>query len=1318
MVNRLHPSGGSAAAGGISFQASICAIAYVHSLRGITVPWLDGLSASHPVSISSETMGPGDDISLELADDSIVEIQTKKGLKADKRFWSAMESLCEGISSKKCSFGILIVCPSSSNTIRSGYAEAVKRIGDGRNDMVSSIQQKLIEWLVQEGHNPEQVCARLRIRTVAALSDQIGDVAAAHAELGHICAVDSQISLAWNVLRKEALTTIEMRGRRTNVSLVSTLQASNITIKQQDTKTPAAVTLTLLDLIDSSTEAFGVIGINKRLSTDTAWIQLHAITTNDGVETYSTAEDALRAYHTFSNNSDLGDEQLVDAHTIGTFHKFCVVVGGPGSGKSLLLIRLAREFMKEASVSIRIKLRDLAKRIETTGCTVEEGLYTLGLAATGVSLDELQSSGLKELVLLCDGLDECGNFQSDIASGLNNISVSSPSYRIIVTTRPIGYDTNELRHWRHYRICPLDNKQIKQQLQTLCQEGLSDVDVSLEDLVEVINKNIIGSSKLISKSPLLLGFGAALILNGEYFKDSKPENYSHILNLIERSQAPRRSNAGEVSPAICQYVLNHLGWQVSTKPLSTAGEIEKQCATELQLHSGDSYLTSLQDIQKALVYWEESGLIERLRHGGIEFITFIHKTFAEYTAARYLDTLDKDSARSLIEQELENPDWEEILDFATQTSVAKIIAEETVKRAVCEDLTYSLVDRALGILTRPEISCEIPMTTEFIDRMFLQAFDKDRQKAYRVGASFINNKLSVIPGVEARAKLLLTAQFQWSRLIGWTVLVCHYPSQLERSAFSSIYFSFVAPGIANELFIKPNNPFHDERPDWKVYEAFVLEGLEFLLRDETTERQDELLAEFEKHKPLKSYGSMFELRDTLERVNRLDAYSKLTETFGMDYVGKLDLDFNKFDRANCVLFHDVFGGAFAVKSVSCPPITGMKHLAAFLQLAFVMQVPMTDALVWSPDCNTTSVQELVSAAAFVFGLSEVRLAEEIRYYHSDNVGHREYSGFSDIYSMIPNVDPAEVDWGRSQRIKIDNDILETLVHHPSQWVQYLATYMLHNRLEHTERLESCRRILDNGQGRALLIAVNLAEDLPKNLRCCLILDRLEKPFKPGTQHLFEQLISDDVQINQSYSELLTKALTSSEKTAESTARWCEQCSKSSESWLLRLLKQASQYWKVHELPYPQTGGTVPDSPRVAIYRAQSHFEEFNFTELSQLANDTRRDVRDYATKLLTQVVTDSEDDRSELVSKILEKHFPLDVSAKLLGKEIPFSREDLSKLCHLMDFDDPSYRRISVKLLFHPQLLHDECLKLAAKLKEDLDGGVRDEVYRWMDRFQ
>ena len=82
MTQKKNTSGGAAGAGGFNFQAAISAIAYVHSLRGTPVQWIEGLTASFPASVSSETGGPGDDISLELADGSTVEVQVKKGLRS------------------------------------------------------------------------------------------------------------------------------------------------------------------------------------------------------------------------------------------------------------------------------------------------------------------------------------------------------------------------------------------------------------------------------------------------------------------------------------------------------------------------------------------------------------------------------------------------------------------------------------------------------------------------------------------------------------------------------------------------------------------------------------------------------------------------------------------------------------------------------------------------------------------------------------------------------------------------------------------------------------------------------------------------------------------------------------------------------------------------------------------------------------------------------------------------------------------------------------------------------------------------------------
>ena len=626
MIQRTNISGGAAGAGGFNFQSAICAIAYVHTLRGTPVRWMEGLSASPPIGVSSETGGPGDDISLELADGKVVEVQVKKGLKATNAFWSVIDSLSEGINSGRCNYGILIVCPSSSNTIRRDFAKAIRRIGDERYDDPSIQQSEVAERIKQKGYDPAIICSHLKIQMVSALSDQGDAIAAARAELGHICTDTSQVMSAWSILSKNASESIELKGRHNLSSLKSILQSSKISINSDENNSPAAISQVLLKWIDAITMNFSVLGIRERLPTDTSWLPLHASIGDDAIKHDSTIEDALHAYHALSEKSGKIDDDCIDAKTIGTFRKHCVVVGGPGSGKSLLLQVIAREFGKDGIVSLSVKLRDLAKRIETTGCTVEEGLLCLALDGSGVSPDQLRSACFSELVFLCDGLDECGNLKREIAFGLNAISISSPSSSIIVTTRPIGYDTSELRDWRHYELRPLNPEEAIDQLVILCRNAPGTVPDSEDHLRVDIQRNMdtSGARKFISRSPLLLAFAAALILKGKTLGRSKTDLYAGIFKLINDAPNPRKGGSPPVPRAVQESILNLLGWLISTSPLLPAEEIEKQCAKNIELGFGEPYLKSLSISQNSITYWEKAGLIERISHRGQDLITFIH----------------------------------------------------------------------------------------------------------------------------------------------------------------------------------------------------------------------------------------------------------------------------------------------------------------------------------------------------------------------------------------------------------------------------------------------------------------------------------------------------------------------------------------------------------------------------------------------------------------------------------------------------------------------------------------------------------------------
>ena len=223
-----------------------------------------------------------------------------------------------------------------------------------------------------------------------------------------------------------------------------------------------------------------------------------------------------------------------------------------------------------------------------------------------------------------------------------------------------------------------------------------------------------------------------------------------------------------------------------------------------------------------------------------QVITFIHKTCGEFAAARYLDTISDAEARQLIEKELDNPEWEEILDFATQTSVAEMIADAIIARANTAELSSRLIDRAFHVLARPEICLDPPKLDAFLERMFKLAQDEDRQKAYRVGVCIANNNMSHVSEVAERSKRLLTAQAEWSRLIGWTVLVCHFPDRLVSSELENAVLRYAELVSDDNLFIKSVNDdslflslddLISEDPDRKLFKLFLINALETLLKD-------------------------------------------------------------------------------------------------------------------------------------------------------------------------------------------------------------------------------------------------------------------------------------------------------------------------------------------------------------------------------------------------------------------------------------------------------------------------------------------------------
>ena len=641
---------------------------------------------------------------------------------------------------------------------------------------------------------------------------------------------------------------ITTKGRRTVRSLSARLYASGINIEDTVKDSPVAISDGLLRWTMSRTERFEVPGISRPLPTDRAWLALSAVVRDAAIEQAPSAEEALANYHAFGEKSRSG-EHVIDARTIGTFRKLCVVVGGPGSGKSLLLRVLAREFAKDSFVSVRVRLRDLATRMQETGCGVEEGLLQLGVDGTGVSREQLCASSLSDVVLLCDGLDECGERQFDIGSGLQDISASHPSYRIVVTTRPIGYSTRELHDWRHYEIAPLRETDTAEHLETLCRYALDEdsaerIDEILPRIRAYLKEG--SAARILARNPLLLAFGAALFLNSRDPSKTKLELYERIFRLIDGAPADRKTGPEPPAKAIRNSVLNQLGWLIAASPLCAAEELEKQCAKTMEQALGVTYLQGLAVVEASIRYWEEKGLIERLRHPGIDLIAFIHKTCGEFAAAPHLAEMKPDEAQQAIETVLSNPDWDEILDFATGTPLATMLAKLLVAEFEAVDPDESTLNRLFRVVVRPEASLSSAERRSFLERIFALARSEDRQKAYRVGLCLTEHDLSRMPEAEQMASALVAAPEEWSRLVGWAVLVCHFPGSVHRNALEDALAQFMERSCTEDFFVlrELKLPFGSlPDPDRGVFENFMFGALKSLLPDQEAKYQDRLIAD-------------------------------------------------------------------------------------------------------------------------------------------------------------------------------------------------------------------------------------------------------------------------------------------------------------------------------------------------------------------------------------------------------------------------------------------------------------------------------------------
>ena len=577
-----------------------------------------------------------------------------------------------------------------------------------------------------------------------------------------------------------------------------------------------------------------------------------------------------------------------------------------------------------------------------------------------------------------------------------------------------------------------------------------------------------------------------------------------------------------------------------------------------------------------------------------------------------------------------------------------------------------------------------------------------------------------MPEAEQLASALVTVPTEWSRLVGWAVLACHFPEKVDRSDLEDALAHFMERSRAKDFFVLrdmkwPLGPL----PDLGIFENFMISALKSLLANTDAKYQSRLIAEVGKSKPNVSIGfvSRFEaLLKDLGLENTANPWLRSTRRF----MEAVDLSAHKKARkAEATLMTEVVPSAFSDNNSDPAPQLEFKYLAAFCDLAGIMRVPWIDAYVWlSDDTRLDMVHVLLRAAAFVFELPPERLAAETRQVITTIESLRQDGKEQDFLGLLPKVDVAEINWNRAATAEFDLDtnLVECLIHHRSQWVQRLSAHFIDARLHGAARRCACERLLAAGTGDALYWASALTFELSDG--CELLVHRLGGRDTAGLHHLFKILTKRGCQITPSHLQVLEKGLFNrGAKTAKAAARWCQNTASRGDTWLVHLLRSASSYWVEHEEPYPENGGIVPDSPREALLRTLCRIEPPAFEELVGLTVDPRSDVGDAAIDGIIGIANDSSEEKLRVVESIVAKRFSLRQCEKLIGSSVRYDSEELLKLCELCSDQDTSFRMVVVRhVLTHHDIDPEKALAVANSMRSDDDGNVRDAVHQFLDR--
>lgn len=1287
-----------------------------HAASGVPLGWLEGLEHDAPTRVAAETGSGGDDLRLTFASGAVAEVQVKRGLRDHAKLWAALEDLADALHADKAQWGLLLVSPNTTGTIKHALAADLITIGEGGGPSPDSLGARWVTRLMDRGQDPTAICKRLRIVTIAAQAVEAADVRAARALLAALCRAPADAAHGWNGLYSDAHKMIELRGRRSRADIAQTLRSCGIALRQ-DVSAPAGLLQRLCDWTLQVNRSFTILGLDRPLPIDEVYIDLEPYVPGEEAAGPADLAAAVAVYHDWTRRLPGQGAITTTVDALGRFYRRGVVVAGPGAGKSTLMARLARAYARDGLPVLKVSALVLARRLSARGETFLDAILALGLQGSAVTPAQALGAGLDDWVILLDGLDEAGPDQATLAQRLTELLATWPDLRVIVTTRPVGYRPALFEGWRHYALPSLGGRHDTTRcLVTLLGHILPAADprrATLNDTVSGLIETS-GLDETTLRTPLMVGLAAAIHAGGGQLGGARPAFYRAVFDLLER-EPPVRAGAPPSTPSLRAKFLDALGWTLTASPKILAEEALDACAQHLAAELEWPILRTRHEADAICAYWESLGVIERLRHAGDTALAFVHKTFGEFAAGRYLAQSAPQTRRAFIAAHLDDPAWAEPLAFAAAISGGTGPILERLASLGYDDTPAgrARVSRAMNILAAAAPVPDEAQLTPVLDAAFAQLTSTRQHLALAVGGDLYALGAAYGPALAARARTLLGHPQDWTRLVAHAICEKADPALFSLAAWIDALREFAAlVGEAREDRLLGDDV--PTEPVRALLGAFALRVVKRAVEDKEPGEAQAFLDEVTALPGLWNGGRMVQLERFLAGRSLQARWGRATES------GQVWPDPDKVYGAMRRTFVTIMRGVAqgrAAKGNIPGPTKGDQPLfclaAFFTQIGF-HEVGLSE--LWSVEHYgaDADVRWLWRTIVQLSGLPAERVfAEAAR--HCAALGAYKGDRFIPMVEQLPKVDVPPISWISVSTLPIDRAQLEAVLNRPSGFVVEPALKIALHLDDAAYQEDLARRLLATGKGVTLWAASELAAHLPTPTAEPLLLEAAQEAPRPGFEYLFEALQGLDAPPGPHALPALTTSLLSTDAEA-ATAAGVYLC-KAPHPDFAPLLKTAWTHWLAAEATYTTDVVGRPVSPRAALLTAMIALAPKTAPELVTLHDDPREEVQAVARTALVSILKTEAADRAAVAQEIGAGRITPHLTERLLRGEIPFSRDDVLTMLDLLEDPDERLRLAALRVLDCPGLETDERRARLVRLRDDPRAEIREAVARRLERL-